>query len=25
VTVGWHHVQIALGRREFAPMEIEVV
>ncbi len=25
VTVGWHHVQIALGRREFAPMAIEVV
>jgi ubiquinone/menaquinone biosynthesis C-methylase UbiE len=25
VGAGWHHVQIALGRREFAPIAIEVV
>ena len=25
VAAGWHHVQIALGRREFAPIAIEVV
>ena len=25
VAPGWHHVQIALGRREFAPIAIEVV
>ena len=25
IAAGWHHVQIALGRREFAPIAIEVV